>query len=109
MRLGAQLCRADGALVDRDFARAWLPGPLAAGTSVEVPIELPAPDAAGAYQLRFDLVSEGIDWFEACGSPVTGPPARGGVGASSLSERGFGFPARGRLDQTHLFTLKILI
>jgi hypothetical protein len=21
--------------------------------------------------LKFDLVSEGIDWFEACGSPVT--------------------------------------
>jgi len=21
--------------------------------------------------LKFDLVSEGIDWFEACGSPTT--------------------------------------
>ena len=25
----------------------------------------------GKYALRFDLVSEGIDWFEACGSPTT--------------------------------------
>ena len=31
-------------------------------------------DAAGLYQLKFDLVSEGIDWFEACGSPVTVRP-----------------------------------
>jgi hypothetical protein len=74
VRLGAQLCRANGGIVDRDFARAWLPGPLAAGTSAEVSIEVPAPDAAGLYQLRFDLVSEGIDWFEACGSLVTVRP-----------------------------------
>jgi len=70
VRLGAQLCRADGSPLDRDFARAWLPGAVAGGASVEVPIELPAPPP-GSYQLRFDLVSEGIDWFEACGSEVT--------------------------------------
>jgi len=70
VRLGAQLCRADGSLLDRDFARAWLPAAVAGGASVEVPIELPAPPP-GSYQLRFDLVSEGIDWFEACGSEVT--------------------------------------
>jgi hypothetical protein len=25
----------------------------------------------GDYHLKLDLVSEGIDWFEACGSEVT--------------------------------------
>ena len=74
VRLGAQLCRSDGALIDRDFARAWLPASLDAGASAEVPIEVPAPAAPGRYQLRFDLVSEGIDWFEACGSEVTACP-----------------------------------
>jgi len=74
VRLGAQLCRADGGLIDRDHARAWLPGPLDGGAALEVPIEVPAPATPGAYQLRFDLVSEGIDWFEACGSPVTTSP-----------------------------------
>ena len=74
VRLGAQLCRSDGALIDRDFARAWLPASLGAGASLEVPIEVPAPSAPGRYQLRFDLVSEGIDWFEACGSEVTTCP-----------------------------------
>ena len=31
-------------------------------------IEIPAPERPGRYTLKFDLVSEGIDWFEACGS-----------------------------------------
>ena len=39
--------------------------------SAEVRIEIPAPEAPGRYALKFDLVSEGIDWFEACGSPTT--------------------------------------
>jgi hypothetical protein len=71
VRLGAQLCAADGAVIDRDFARAWLPGPLGPGERADIPIEIPAPDAPGRYALKFDLVSEGIDWFERCGSPTT--------------------------------------
>jgi Radical SAM superfamily/Iron-sulfur cluster-binding domain len=71
VRLGAQLAREDGALIDRDYARAWLPRDLEPGGSADVKIEIPAPAAPGRYQLKFDLVSEGIDWFEACGSPTT--------------------------------------
>jgi hypothetical protein len=36
-----------------------------------VSIDIPAPKNPGRYSLKFDLVSEGIDWFEACGSPTT--------------------------------------
>jgi hypothetical protein len=36
-----------------------------------VPIEILAPERPGRYTLKFDLVSEGIDWFERCGSPTT--------------------------------------
>jgi hypothetical protein len=36
-----------------------------------VPFRVTAPGAPGRYALKFDLVSEGIDWFEACGSPTT--------------------------------------
>jgi hypothetical protein len=32
---------------------------------------LTAPSTKGRYNLKFDLVSEGIDWFEACGSETT--------------------------------------
>jgi hypothetical protein len=71
VRLGAQLCDGTGALVDRDYARAWLPHTIGGGEQAEVPIEIPMPAQPGRYQLKFDLVSEGIDWFEACGSETT--------------------------------------
>jgi hypothetical protein len=71
VRLGAQLCAADGSLMNRDYERAWLPASLEPGARTEVPITITAPAAPGRYALKFDLVSEGIDWFEACGSPTT--------------------------------------
>jgi Radical SAM superfamily/Iron-sulfur cluster-binding domain len=71
VRLGAQLCDASGSVIDRDYARAWLPGTLEPGANLHVAIEIPAPERSGRYRLKFDLVSEGIDWFEHCGSPTT--------------------------------------
>jgi hypothetical protein len=71
VRLGAQLCTADGSIINRDFARAWLPATLGPGADADVAIEIPAPEQPGRYALKFDLVSEGIDWFERCGSPTT--------------------------------------
>jgi hypothetical protein len=71
VRLGAQLCGPDGTVVNRDFERAWLPDTLPPGATARVPITITAPDKPGRYALKFDLVSEGIDWFEACGSPTT--------------------------------------
>ena len=71
VRLGAQLCAHDGAVINRDFARAWLPANLEGGKTADVAIEIPAPEQPGRYALKFDLVSEGIDWFEKCGSPTT--------------------------------------
>ncbi len=71
VRLGAQLCAADGTLINRDFARAWLPQPLGPGDQTDIAIEIPTPGEPGRYGLKFDLVSEGIDWFERCGSPTT--------------------------------------
>jgi len=70
VRLGAQLASADGRLINRDQARAWLPADLEPGHEAEVPIDVAAPATRGRYVLRFDLVSEGIDWFERCGSGV---------------------------------------
>ena len=71
VRLGAQLCAADGTLINRDFARAWLPQPLGPGDRTDIAIDIPTPGEPGRYALKFDLVSEGIDWFESCGSPTT--------------------------------------
>ena len=33
--------------------------------------DVPAPSLPGHYALKFDLVCEGIDWFERCGSETT--------------------------------------
>jgi hypothetical protein len=71
VRLGAQLCAADGTMINRDFARAWLPQALGPGEQTDIAIEIPAPAERGRYALKFDLVSEGIDWFERCGSQTT--------------------------------------
>jgi len=71
VRLGAQLCDAGGTVVNRDFERAWLPATLEPGATAHVPLTITAPATRGRYALKFDLVSEGIDWFEACGSPTT--------------------------------------
>jgi Radical SAM superfamily len=74
VRLGAQLCAADGTLINRDFARGELSQPLAGGDSVDIPVQLPALPASGKYALKFDLVYEGVDWFERCGSETTLKP-----------------------------------
>jgi len=74
VRLGAQLLDDRGELLNRDYARAWLPGDIPPGHCADVPIEIPAPDTPGRYALKFDLVSEGIDWFEACGSQTITKP-----------------------------------
>ena len=71
VRLGAQLLDERGTMINRDFARAWLPRDLPPGATEDIAIEIPSPPQPGRYTLKFDLVSEGIDWFEACGSPTT--------------------------------------
>src|SRR5688572_29158388 len=70
VRLGAQLMAADGTLINRDYARAWLPDDLPPGHKTQIQIDIPTPDKPGRYGLKFDLVSEGVDWFEAAGSPT---------------------------------------
>jgi radical SAM family protein len=71
VRLGAQLCTPDGTIINRDFARAWLPQAIGPGDRTDIAIDIPAPAQPGRYALKFDLVSEGIDWFERCGSQTT--------------------------------------
>ena len=74
VRLGAQLCDASGTVINRDYERAWLPETLQPGGVATIPMTITAPGRPGRYALKFDLVSEGIDWFEACGSPTTTKP-----------------------------------
>ena len=62
-------------MINRDHARAWLPGDHRAGRRRPTSrSKSPRPRQPGRYALKFDLVSEGIDWFEECGSPTTTKP-----------------------------------
>ena len=70
VRLGVQLLAGDERLLDRDFHRHDLPGPIAPGQIVDVDVACPAPDTPGRHYLKFDLVEEGVTWFEPQGSTI---------------------------------------
>jgi hypothetical protein len=74
VRLGAQLCDGNGALLNRDFARGELKSALGAGQVADVEVRLPPLTQSGRYAIKFDLVYEGVDWFERCGSETTTTP-----------------------------------
>ncbi|HTV02726.1 MAG TPA: radical SAM protein [Luteitalea sp.] len=70
VRVGAQLLDGGREMRDQDFVRVGLASSVDAGGWQDVRMEIP-PLPPGEYHLKFDLVSEGIDWFESCGSEVT--------------------------------------
>jgi hypothetical protein len=76
IRLGAQLYDADKNLLDLNYARAFLNKDLSYKQKDTVTITLPPYHQPGDYFLKFDMVSEGSDWFENGGSPVTWAPFR---------------------------------
>jgi hypothetical protein len=70
VRLGVQLLAADERLLDRDFHRHDLPGPIVPGQTVDVEVSCPVPESRGRHYLKFDLVEEGVTWFEPQGSAI---------------------------------------
>jgi len=74
VRLGIQLLDGEGRVVSRDFARVDLPGDVVPGASLNVTAVFAAPAHTGRFRLKFDLVAEGVTWFEPTGSPVETRP-----------------------------------
>jgi SAM-dependent methyltransferase len=71
VRLGAHLLDAAGALVDIDHFRTFLPASVEPGAELRMTVEVPVP-ADRTSVLVFDLVAEGVTWFENAGSrPVS--------------------------------------
>ncbi len=68
--LGVQLTDDRGRLLTRDYHRVALPHDVPPGGTIEVSFVCPAPDAAGSYGLKCDMVAEGVAWFEIEGSPT---------------------------------------
>jgi ubiquinone/menaquinone biosynthesis C-methylase UbiE len=68
VRVGLQLLSDDGSVIDRNYARQSLPAPILPGGRCELALRFVAPPAPGTYQLKLDLVREGVHWFEMQGS-----------------------------------------
>lgn len=67
VRLGSHLYSAAGDLIEIDYSRHDLPAPVEPGQRITMTARVPLPEA-GSYRLAFDLVAEGITWFENLGS-----------------------------------------
>ena len=65
---GVQLLDGSMRLIDRDYHRVPLPRVVDPGDSLTLTFDCPMPREAGDYGLKFDLVAEGITWFETAGS-----------------------------------------
>ena len=76
VRLGVQLLDGQMRMIDRDYARASLSRDVPPGDRLAVQIDFAAPSAPGEYHAKFDLVVEGVTWFEPGGSPVVTMPLR---------------------------------
>jgi len=70
IRLGIQLLDRDGRVMQRDFARVDLPHDVAPGGSASVQAAFSVPTQPGEFLLKFDLVAEGVAWFEPSGTRV---------------------------------------
>jgi SAM-dependent methyltransferase len=71
VKLGVHLLDQDGKGLDHDYYRQHLtPDPgrrVGIGETVTMEFQIPLPHARGRYFLEFDLVSEGVAWFETNG------------------------------------------
>ncbi len=76
VRLGAQLHDTNKNLIDLNYARTFLNRDLDHKEKDTLTISLPTLPEPGNYLLKFDMVSEGNDWFENGGSPVVWMPFR---------------------------------
>lgn len=67
VRLASHLYDGGGNLIEVDYSRDDLPEPVMPGETIKKKIFLELP-GKGSYRLAFDLVSDGVTWFENVGS-----------------------------------------
>ena len=67
VRLAGQWCATDGQVIDKNYFRAELPASVAPGESLQMTVGVPLPNQLPC-SLVFDLVAEGVRWFEDTGS-----------------------------------------
>ena len=67
VKLASHLATAEGQMLDVDFSREPLPRDVAPGERLDIAVDVVFPDS-GDFLLTFDLVAEGVTWFENLGS-----------------------------------------
>lgn len=87
VQLGVKLCDPAGRLLRDDLARGALPRDICPGEDVVLEVTVPAPPP-GRYVLRYDLLIEGVAWFELLGSSALEHPLE--VGELPPPEEGSG-------------------
>ena len=65
---GLRICDGRGDVVREDLGRTALIHDVAPGGAFDVTMTVVADLAPGRYQLRYDMVVEGVTWFESSGS-----------------------------------------
>lgn len=66
---GLKVFGADGTLLREDLGRTPLPHDVAPGETLRLDVTVGGDLAPGRYDLRYDMVVEGVTWFEFQGSP----------------------------------------
>jgi hypothetical protein len=66
--LGLKVCDQRGDVLREDLGRTALPHDVRPGESVQLEIAVAGVMPAGSYTLRYDMVVEGVTWFEFQGS-----------------------------------------
>ena len=70
--IGVVVCDEAGGVLVRDHERFELPNDMNPAERTDLTFICHAPEEPGRYQLRFDLVDEGISWFESFGVQAVG-------------------------------------
>jgi hypothetical protein len=65
---GLKVRNGNGDILREDLGRTPLPRDVAPGDEIEVEMTVPGAIPAGRYVLRYDMVVEGVTWFEFQGS-----------------------------------------
>jgi hypothetical protein len=85
VRLGVQLLNGAQQLQEKNLLRVALPHDVQPGDQCVVQVEVPLPAGSAPRYLKFDLVAEGVTWFETEGSsplvvavPASGSPPESG-------------------------------
>jgi SAM-dependent methyltransferase len=66
---GLKVCTPAGAVVREDLGRTPLLRDVAPGETIEIAMRVEGIPEPGSYELRYDMVVEGVTWFEFQGSP----------------------------------------